>query len=289
MYRLLRAKAAPLMVVALAFLIFLLAILVRSIPMMQYITHDTIELLSQGALWAYAWFGWELIGEVGLVVRILGAAFFLAFALSLIRKSTLSSPYLRRSVIFEGIYYVFNLPATVFLFVAAPQITAGYQAGIGAAVSFTAQMLIVTPIFLKFYFKLKNPSAEPLEVKQWAAFAIVSFVFALWFKHFMLAFYVLPFNMGNPVLVVGFLNSTLMVLAACLLLLIAFIPWLKKKNMKFNSKMLSLALFLMGLYAAVFVGVALLAPGYLRAINLIDLWLIAIPILGAGVLKKNSE
>lgn len=288
MQRLLKDGEAALVVVALSFLVFLLAILVRSVPAMHYITLDTIRLVSNGALWAYAWFGWELIGEIGLVIRIAGAAFFLAFSLALLRKNTFSLTYLRRSVLLEGIYYVFNLPATIFLFIAAPQITAGYIAGIGAAVSFTVQMLIVTPVFLKFYFKLKNPSTELQEIKRWTALAIISFVFALWFKHFMLAMYAMPFSF-NPVITVGFLNSAVTLLAAALLMVVAFLPWIRKQSMPFNSKLLGVALCLMGLYSVVFVGCAFLVDDYLRWFNLIDLWLISLPVLGFSILRKKGD
>lgn len=275
------------MVVAASFLIFLLAILVRSVPAMHYITLDTIRLVSNGALWAYAWFGWELIGEIGLVIRIAGAAFFLAFSLALLREGAFSLAYIRRGVLFEGVYYVFNLPATIFLFIAAPQIAAGYIAGIGAAVSFTVQMLIVTPIFLKFYFKLKNPIADLRETKRWTALAIIGFVFALWFKHFMLGLYAMPLKF-SPVIVVGFLNSVVTLLAAALLMVVAFLPWIKKQKMPFNSKLLGVALCLMGLYSVVFVVCSFLEADYLRWFNLIDLWLITLPILGFGILRKKG-
>ncbi len=287
MYKLLKPKAPFLFAVALAFFVFLLAVFARSVPALHYITVDTIELVSNGFLWAYAWFGWELIGEVGLIVRIAGAAFFLALAVMLLRKKSFSLSLLRKGVLLEGVYYIFNLPATIFLFIAAPQICAGFIAGIGAAISFTAQMLIVTPIFLTLYLKLGKQSVEHPEVVRWMALGVIGFTFALWFKHFALALYALPFNSQDAVLAVGFLNSALTLLIAGVFMVAAFLPLLRKKAVNFNAKLFGVALSLVGIYAAIFVVVAFLDTDYMRWINLIDLWVIAMPILGVSVFRNR--
>lgn len=149
MSRLLKLNGPFFFVVSLAFLVYLLTVFARSIPALHYITVDALELISRGLLWPYIWYAWEIIGEIGLVIRIAGACFFLAFTIALIRKDTLPWWLIRRGALLEGVYYAFNLPAIIFLLIAASEITAGYWAGIGAAVSFTAQLLIVSPIFLR--------------------------------------------------------------------------------------------------------------------------------------------
>jgi hypothetical protein len=280
--RLLKSKAPFLLAVAVAFFVFLLFILANSIPALHYITVTATKLISSGLLWPYMWLASEFVGEVGLIIRFSGICFFIAFTIKLLWKKTLSWSLLRKSALSEGIYYILNLPFIIFLFAGLRQIAANF----GAAVSYTAQMLLVTPIFLTLYVKLKKQSVEPLEVVRWVALAVIGFIFALWAKHFALALYALPFNQQDTLLVIGFLNSALTLLMAGVLMIIAFTPLLRKKTANFNAKLFGAALVLAGLYVAILIFVSLVNADYMRWINLVDLWIIALPILGVGLLKK---
>ena len=206
------------------------------------------------------------------------------FAATLVVKKALSWSLLRKSVLLEGLYYIFNVPFIIYL-IARPN---GSIATLGAAISYTAQLLLVTPIFLMLYLKLKGKNFDALSVAKWAAAAIVGFTFALWVKHFALAIYALPLVFNDVCFVVGFVNSVLTLLVAGVLMIVAFMPLLKKKSVVFNVKLFGVALILMGVYAIVFVAIALVKTDYLTWISLVDWWIIVMPVLGASLLLKEK-
>ena len=284
MSRLHKSKAPFILAVAAAFFVYQLILLVRSIPADYTIAVRVSEQISKsGSLAPLAWLGSELTGEVGLIIRFAGACFFLAFAIAFLFKKTLSWSLLRKGVFLEGIYYLFNIPFIIYLLARSN----GTIATFGAATSYAAQLLLVTPIFLMLYLKLRSKNFVPIEVAKWVAAAIIGFTFALWVKHFALAVYALPFSLSDAFLIVGFLNSALTLLVAGALMIVAFMPVLKKKSVAFNAKLFGAALILLGVYVIVFVSIAWLRVDYLSWINLIDWWIIAMPILGAYLLVKD--
>jgi hypothetical protein len=226
----------------------------------------------------------ELTGEVGVILRFVCACFLLAFAVVLVWKKTVSWSFLRKAVLLEGIYYVFNIVFIVYLYVKG-----GAFANYGAATSYLLQMLLVTPIFLMLYFKLKRNTGIQ-EVAKWGALAITAFIFALWSKHFLLALYALPLNFANSVFLIGFLNSALTLLVAGVASLIVFMPLFKKKSLYFNTKGFGVALIIAGMYVVIFLAIALFTPEYRSWISLIDWWTIALIVLGIGYLTiKNCK
>jgi hypothetical protein len=226
----------------------------------------------------------ELTGEVGVILRFVGACFLLAFAVLLAWKKTVSWSFLRKAVLLEGLYYLFNIVFIIYLYVKG-----GAFANYGAATSYLAQMLLVTPLFLTLYFKMRKNS-DIQEIARWGALAVIGFIFALWSKHFLLALYALPVNFSTPALLVGFLNSTSTFLAAGIIMLVALAPLYRKKSLSFNTKAFGAALIIAGLYAIIFVVIAFSTPGYLNWISLIDWWTIVFVVLGVGYLTiKDSK
>ncbi len=283
--KLVKSKALFILAVAAVFFVYQLILLTRSIPAdIQIAVRVSEQVSSSGSLSPIVWLGSELTGEVGVILRFIGACFFLAFAATLVVKKAFSWSLLRKSVLLEGLYYIFNVPFIIYL-IMRPN---GSIATLGAAVSYTAQLLLVTPIFLILYLKLKDKNFDASSVAKWVAAAIVGFTFALWVKHFALALYALPFSLQDAVLYVGFINSELALLATGALMIIALLPLLEKQSASFNSKLFGAALILMGIYGIVFVSIAWARTDYMTWINLIDWWIIVISVLGAGLLIKDK-
>lgn len=273
------------MVTAVVFFVFILNIFLNSFSADYRIAlRDTGSYYSTGSLMPLFHLAGELTGEVGVILRFVGACFLLAFAVLLVWKKTVSWSFLRKAVLLEGIYYLFNIVFIVYLYVKG-----GAFANYGAATSYLLQMLLVTPIFLTLYFRLKR-NADIQEVAKWGALAIVGFIFALWSKHFLLALYALPLNFGNPVFLAGFLNSALTLLVAGAVMLIALMPLIKKKSLSFNTKPFGAALIIAGMYAVIFLVIALFTPQYTNWVSLIDWWTIVFIVLGVGYLTiKNGK
>jgi hypothetical protein len=219
-----------------------------------------------------------------VILRFVGACLFVAFTAVLLFKKTFSVSLLRKSILLEGVYYLFNLPSIIYL-LTGPMSTPTFD----AAISYVAQLLLVTPIFLKLYLTLRKPSFGSLDAARWIAAAIIGFTFALWVKHFALALYALPpFTAGDAVLMVGFVNSAVTLLTTAVLMAAAFFPVLKKQSLTVKGKWFGAGLVLMGVYVAVFLLVSVFSPAYWIWISLIDWWIIVMPVLGVSLLTKNS-
>jgi hypothetical protein len=209
----------------------------------------------------------------------------MAFAVMLVWKKTASLSLLRKAVLLEGTYYLFNIPFIIYLFAKQPHAIANY----GAAISYLTQILLVTPIFLILYIKLKNKNFDLTEAAKWSALAVTGFIFALWAKHFLLAIYALPLNFSNPIFTIGFLNSALTMLIAGIIMIIVLMPLYKKKSTLFNTKIFGAALILAGLYATIFTLIASFNVEYMRWISLIDWWTISFVVLGIGFLSLSKN
>ncbi len=198
----------------------------------------------------------------------------------------------KKSCFARGIYYLFNIPFIVYLFVRANTSIATPAAAIsysGAAISYTAQILLVTPIFLMLYFKLRSKNFEISDVAKWGALAVTGFIFALWAKHFLLAIYALPVDFSNFTFLIGFLNSALTILIAGIIMIVVLMPLYRKKSTLFNTKAFGAALIIAGLYAIIFVLIALFNIAYMRWISLIDWWTMIFVVLGIGFLILNKS
>ena len=285
MSRLPRPKSPFILVVASAFFVFLLNIFLNSfLADYRIALRDTASYHSSGSLMPLFHLGSELTGEVGVILRFTGVCILMTFAVILVWKKTVSWSLLRKAVLLEGIYYLFNIPFIIYLF------TKTYAfANYGAATSYLTQILFVTPIFLTLYFKLKSTNFEITEVAKWGALAVTGFIFALWAKHFLLAIYALPLNFSNPIFVIGFLNSALTLLISGIIMIVVLMPLYQKKSISFNTKAFGAALVLAGLYATIFLLIALFNIEYMRWISLIDWWSIIFVVLGIGFLIFNKS
>ena len=283
--KLVKSKALYLLAVALAFFIFQLFLFGKS-PFAEYNLYLKFiaRLPTSDSFWASFRFSSELVGEVGLALRFVGACFFLAFAWVLFRKKEVKVSYLRKAVLLEGAYYLFNLPFIVDLF-ARPNTSLVSRE---AALSFTLQIILVTPAFFILYTKLKKPTLDVAQLFRWGAIAIIGFTFALWAKHFLLNLYALPIDFTNPTLLLGFLNSALTLLVAGLILIGAFLPVIRMQKLSFNSKAVAAAFILTGVYFAMYVMISLLNQRFMNYLFLTELWAIAMLLLGAGVLRKKT-
>ena len=280
--------------VAVTFFIFMLIILINSFPADYRIANNDIgRYLSTGSLMPLYHLASELIGEVGVILRFIGACFFLAFTYTLIKKKIVSWSLLKKAVFLEGVYYVFNIPFITYLIVRALTSVDVSSAAIltyyGAAASYAAQLLFVTPIFLIFYRKLRNDSIDHSEIAKWSTLGVTGFVFGLWIKHFMLAVYAIGIDFSSFSYMVGSLNSVFTLLIAGIILIAVFMPLYKKTSTIYNAKVLGVAFSATGLYAAIYLAVALVNEQYMNWLSLIDWWTIIFIVLGLGFIVHRKE
>lgn len=281
-----RLRARFLLPMIVAFFIFQLYLFVKSFPAEYGIYLRFLERVQTGdPFWVSFWFGSELVGEVGLIVRFAGACFAVIFGWFLVKKGEIVFSHLRKAVLFEGAYYFFILPFIVSLFARPNTSIVNVEAGL----SYTLQIALVTPLFFSLYVMMKKPDLDMVQIYRRSALAIVGFTFALWVKHLLLNLYALPVNLADPVLLIGFLNSALTIFLAGVILVIAFWPLIRKKQVCFNSKPAGVAFLLVGVYFLIYLAISLLNQSYMSFLGLTELWAAAFVIPGLGFITGETS
>ena len=285
---LVKSKTPYFFVVAAAFFAYQFYLLVNSFSAVNRIYEGVFDVSSTPSFWSVTWFSSEFIGEIGLVVRFLGACFLVAFLLVLLVKRKFVLSFLRKAILLEGAYYLFILPFIVYMLIRPYESTAAQLVSAEAALSYVLQILLISPAFLVLYRKLRKPELDAAEVRKWGAIGVVGFTFALWVKHFLLNLYALPISLADGVLLVGFLNSAL-TMSFRRDSLARSVPALhQRESDRFNSTLAGLGLILIGVYFLVYTAVALLNQSYLNFLELTEIWAISMPIAGLGLIQKQD-
>ena len=267
-----------------SFFVFELFHFLRSFPAEYniFLRYQT-RMQTSDPFWTSFWFGSELTGEVGLIFRFVGVCFLVAFCWILVWRDQAIYSYLKRAVFLEGVYYLFMIPFILSLYLRPNTNLVNLE----AALSYTLQIIFISPAFLMFYSTLKKTSIDKAQMFKWGAIAVIGYTFALWIKHFLLMLYALPINLTNPILVVGSLNATLTILVAGLILTAAFLPIIRKQRLSFKPRLAGLGFLLIGLHFVIYIAVSLLVQRYWDFMMLTELWAIAFIILSIGYISKR--
>jgi hypothetical protein len=270
--------------IALIFFIFILYLFLRSFPAEYNIYLRYLERMqTSDPFWTSFWFISELVGEVGLFFRFFGASIFLAFAWILLRRGKAILSYLKLAVLFEGIYYLFMIPFILSLYLRPNTTIVNLEAGL----SYTLQIIFITPAFLILFSKLKKTSVSKSELFQWGAIAVIGFTFALWIKHFLLMVYALPFDLNNPITIFGGVNAAITILIAALILTKAFLPILTKQSLTFNPLLAGVGFLLIGIHFIFYIAISLLIQRYWDFMMLTELWALGFIILSIGYISQG--
>jgi len=267
-----------------SFFIFELYLFLRSFPAEYniFLRYQT-RMQTSDPFWTSFWFGSELTGEVGLILRFVGVCFLLAFSWILVWRGQAIFSYLKRAVLLEGIYYLFMIPFILSLFLRPDTSLVNLEAGL----SYTLQIVFISPAFLMLYSTLRKTPIDRVQMLRWGAVAVIGYTFALWIKHFLLMIYALPINFANPVLVVGFLNATLTILIAGLILTVTFLPMIRRQRLSFNPRLAGVGFLLIGVHFVVYIAVSLLVQRYWDFMMLTEVWALAFIILSIGYISKR--
>jgi len=284
--RTLQNKAPYLLAVAVALLIYETYLLQKSfLALYQIYQNITLNAGPNGVSTAgYMWFFSEVSGEVGLILRFAGAIFFVAFAAALITKKKSALTSLKRGVLLEAIQYLFLIP-----FITQWVIFSSGIRSIETIFSFTIQIALITPALLVLYLRLKQPQTSQTAILKATAVASITFMFAMWIKHFFFNLYALPIDFSNLVLTVGFINSAITLLVSALILVAIFLPFIKGKNASLNFRGMGAAFLVASVYFFIYLAVAAINPTYQVFLLLTELWMISLVILGAGFLIEKKS
>lgn len=279
----LQRRAPYILAVAVALLIYETYLLQKSFQALYDIYLNITQNAGPNGVSAqgYMWFTSETFGEVGLILRFAGALFFVAFAVMLWKKKPALS-YLKRGVLLEAIQYLFLIP-----FISQWVIFSGMAATL-TIISFSLQILLITPTLLVLYLRLKRPPASLAPAYKAAVVAAIAFMFAMWIKHFFFSLYALPRDFNSSVLTVGFVNSAVTLLISTLLLTVALLPYIRGKSTTLNFKAIGAGLIVASVYFFVYLAVATVNSGYQSFVLLTEIWMISFLIAGAGFLPDKK-
>jgi hypothetical protein len=273
-----------LFVLVISFFVFELFLFLRSFTAEYniFLRYQT-RMQTNDPFWTSFWFGSELTGEVGLILRFVGVCSLLVFSWILVWRGQAIFSYLKRAVLLEGIYYLFMIPFILSLFLRPDTSLVNLEAGL----SYTLQIVFISPAFLMLYSTLRKTPIDRVQMFRWGAVAVIGYTFALWIKHFLLMIYALPINFANPVLVVGFLNATLTILVAGLILTVTFLPMIRRQRLSFNPRLAGVGFLLIGVHFVVYIAVSLLVQRYWDFMMLTEVWALAFIILSIGYISKR--
>ena len=156
-------------VVLASFFIYQLFLLVNSFSAINRIYTIIAADLN---FWNLLWFSSEASGEIGLIIRFAGACLLIAFSWTLLRNKTFSFSFLRKAVLLEGAYYLFNVPFIINLLIrpasdptVLPTVLRVYYE---TAISYTIQTVLVSGSFIVLYFKMRNKETYNPQILRWA-------------------------------------------------------------------------------------------------------------------------
>jgi hypothetical protein len=275
----LQRKAPYVLVAAVALLIYETYLLQKSFLALYQIYLNITQNAGPGGIsaHAYMWFFSETSGEVGLILRFVGSLFFVAFAVALCRKKP-ARTFLKWGVLLEAIQYLFLIPFIT------QWVVFGGMAAEYTIISFSLQIVLITPTLLALYHRLKKPQIGKIAILRAAAVAAVAFMFAMWIKHFIFNLYALPVDFSKPELTVGFVNSAVTLLISALILTVVFLPLIRGKSASFSFRGFGAALIIAGIYFVVYLVISSVNTWYGSFVFLTELWMISLIIAGVGFL-----
>ena len=276
----LQRDAAAILVVTVGFMAYQVYLTLNSFSALYNIALSTTERWQRtGSFWPLFQLTSESFGEVGLLLRLVGACLLVAVVWLLVKKQRVSVPILRKVVLLEAAYFLFYIPFVVYLLSRPSNAATGLEAGL----SYALQIVLVSPSLYMFYHELKKSEqgSDGTGIVKWFAIAFCLYVFALWVKHFIFAIYAVGIDFSEPIAIAGSVNSILTLLFAAAGALLVFLPIIREKRLSFSWRGLGIVMFLAGVYFIVFDLISLVNSDYARWVGLTEWW--AASLLGLGV------
>jgi len=280
-------------IVAIAYLLFniyqaaVTTIFVSHFPLIVTQLPNLIES-SQPALQLGLFLLQELIGSIGIYLRLIAGVFALYAAVLFLKKDKRYLNKFSRVLLFESLYFAFLIPAGINHIVGSV-ISSSSLLNVYTGVSFLLQAVLIFPALFMLSRNLNN-SKHCLSLRKWASIAAPLYIFGLWVKHGLMWVYALSPSESQQVGLigtVGSVNSLLTLLVAALVTAAAWLIFRQKK--KLNTRLTGSALIIVGAYFSIYTIVAVWVPIYLAFLLLTEFWMISLPILGVAVLLDTAN
>jgi hypothetical protein len=275
------------LVVTISFLVYHIFWAIKQISWFSTVT-DIIYARTSFNYYLFLFALQEYASIVGYCLILVGAVFALQCAILFIKNDSRYLRKLGRAFIFSSLFYILLLPSSIRHFVGVST-TSSQAYNIYVGFSCLLQALLIGVPLLVLGFKLIKPQNN-FSILKWTSAAAPLCVFGFWSYASLLWVYALsPLGpkQANLMSEIGAANSLLTLLIAGIVTMIACLDFNRKKIL--NKKLAGAAIILVGSYALIYVLVSIWVPIYYSFLQLTEIWLITLPILGIAILKLRTS
>lgn len=230
----------------------------------------------------------EAAGSLGVYVRLVGGLLAVQAAWLFAKGNDMHFEKLSKVLLLESIYFLLLLPSGINHIVTSVTNPGGLF-NIYTGISFVLQPLLIFPSLFMASRKIKESQEKIVDFK-WFGIAGICYVFALWVKHSLMWVYALvPLGNQQSTLIsyIGSANSIVTLLIAGIVAVAVYLMFERKK--KLNINWIGITLTLTGFYFVIYALVSIGVPVYLSFLELTEIWLIVLPILGITMAKRMPE
>lgn len=235
----------------------------------------------------------EYASIIGYFLILIGAIFAIHSTILFIKKDSRYIKKLGQALIFSSFFYILLLPSSlrhfIGVFTTSSTINNVQIYSIFVAFSTLLQALLIGFSLLFLGWKLLK-SQNKNSIIKWVSISIPACVFGFWSYSALLWVYaLLPLGPTQPSIMsnIGAVNSILTLLIAGIITTITFLDFNKKKIL--NKRLVGMSIIIFGMYSVVYAIVSIWVPIYFSFMQLTEIWLIVLPILGIAVLKMKTN
>jgi uncharacterized membrane protein YozB (DUF420 family) len=242
---------------------------------------------SQPALQLWLFLLQELIGSIGIYLRLVAGVFAVYAAFLFMKKDKRYLKKFSKVLLFESLYFALLIPAGINHIVGSI-ISYSLLLNVYTGLSFLLQAVLIFPPLLMLSHRL-GKSQDHSSLLNWAGAVMALYIFGLWIKHGLMWVYALSPSapqQAGLIDTIGSVNSLLTLLMAAI---ITTGVWLiSRQKKKPNKQLMGASLILVGVYFVIYAIVAVWVSIYFSFMTLTEFWMITLPILGVALLL-NSE
>jgi hypothetical protein len=230
----------------------------------------------------------ELIGSIGIYLRLVAGAFAVYSAVLFMKKDKRYLEKFSKVLLFESLYFALLIPAGIN-HVVGSIISHSTLLNVYTGASFLLQAALIFPPLFILSRRLRKPQDHP-SLPNWAGIVMALYVFGIWVKHGLMWVYALSPSAAQQtglIDTIGSVNSLLTLLVAAIITTSAGLIFRQKK--KNNIRLSGAALIVVGVYFVIYAIVAVWVPIYLSFLTLTEFWMITLPILGVALLLDSEN
>ena len=189
------------------------------------------------------------------------------------------------ALLFEGIYFLLPLPLNILFII--------YTGPLPLFIAFILQALLIPPLLIVLCRKVwRYQETAKANVLKWASAAAIGYLIGIWVNN-VFRWLSMTEQSGIGFLVsgitaLGFLNSIITLSLALIFAVAGFYTLPKKENRRLSTRLLALALIMLGLHFAIFILYSAVTNAW-KWVPLTEIWPITFLGLGLTMLIQKTD